>query len=49
MPGRQELIAQVIQISQGPSSNLIKLINGPGSIIAGQIKALVEKLEEKEN
>ena len=46
MPGKRELQAQVIQLAMGPAGNLIALIKGPGSQIAGQIKALIEKLEK---
>ncbi len=49
MPGRQELVAQVIGIATGAGANLIGLIKGPGSKIAGQVKALIERLDEKGN
>lgn len=45
MPGRQELIAQIVSITLGPGANLVALLNGPGSTIAGQLKALEDKLE----
>ncbi|MGL1901983.1 MAG: 50S ribosomal protein L10 [Fibrobacterales bacterium] len=44
MPGRQELIAQIVSIALGPGANLVGIIKGPGSTIAGQLKALEEKL-----
>jgi large subunit ribosomal protein L10 len=47
MPGKKELQAKIISIAMGPGANLIGLFNGPGSIIAGQIKSLMEKLENK--
>ncbi|MDR0517850.1 MAG: 50S ribosomal protein L10 [Fibromonadaceae bacterium] len=47
MPGKNEMLGQVISLMLSPGSNLIALIKGPGSKIAGQIKALEEKLETK--
>ncbi|MGL1935777.1 MAG: 50S ribosomal protein L10, partial [Fibrobacterales bacterium] len=44
MPGRKELIAQIVSITLGPGANLVGIIKGPGSTIAGQLKALEEKL-----
>ena len=46
MPGREELIGQIVQIILGPGSNLVNVLKGPASTIAGQIKALEEKLEK---
>jgi large subunit ribosomal protein L10 len=46
MPGRQELIAQIVSIAAGPGANLVSIIKGPSSTIAGQLKALEEKLEK---
>lgn len=45
MPGRKELIAQVVTIALGPGSQLVSILKGPGSTIAGQLKALEEKAE----
>ncbi len=45
MPGKRELQAQVVSIALGAGARVIGLIQGPGSMVAGQIKALVEKLE----
>ena len=45
MPGREELIASIVSIAIGPGSNLVAQIAGPGSTIAGQLKALEDKLE----
>jgi len=45
MPGKNEILGQVISLMLSPGANLIALIKGPGSKIAGQIKALEEKLE----
>lgn len=47
MPGKQEILGQVVSLMLSPGANLIALIKGPGSKIAGQIKALEEKLETK--
>ncbi|MDR2581088.1 MAG: 50S ribosomal protein L10 [Fibromonadaceae bacterium] len=47
MPGKDEILGQVISLALSPGANLIALIKGPGSKIAGQIKALEEKLETK--
>jgi len=46
MPGKRELQAQVIQLFLSPASTLIGLIKGPGSKVAGQVEALVKRLEE---
>lgn len=46
MPGKRELQAQVIQLFMSPGSTLVGLIKGPGSKVAGQIEALVKRLEE---
>ena len=47
MPGKNEILGQVISLALSPGANLIALIKGPGSKIAGQIKALEQKLETK--
>jgi large subunit ribosomal protein L10 len=46
MPGRLQLIAMVVAMATGPGAKLVSIINGPGSTIAGQLEALVEKLEK---
>ena len=48
MPGKKDLLAQIVSIVLGPGANLVALIKGPGSTIAGQVKALEEKLEKAE-
>ena len=48
MPGKRELQAQVITLAMSPGANLIGLFNGPGSKLASQIQALVEKIEKGE-
>lgn len=45
MPNKSELIGQVISLTLSSGANLIALIKGPGSKIAGQIKTLEQKLE----
>jgi len=47
MPGKNEILGQVISLTLSPGANLIALIKGPGSKLAGQIKALEQKLETK--
>jgi large subunit ribosomal protein L10 len=47
MPGRREVLGQIVSLTLSPGANLIALIKGSGSKIAGQIKALEEKLETK--
>ncbi len=46
MPGKRELQAQVVQLFLSPGSTLVGLIKGPGSKVAGQVEALVKRLEE---
>lgn len=46
MPGRRESLGQVVSIILGPASNLINIIMGSGSTIAGQVNNLIEKLEK---
>lgn len=46
LPGKRELQAQVVQLFLSPGSTLVGLIKGPGSKIAGQVEALVKRLEE---
>jgi|ADurb_Total_1213_FD_contig_101_238942_length_1473_multi_3_in_0_out_0_2 large subunit ribosomal protein L10 len=48
MPGKKELLGQIVSIVLGPGANLVALFKGPGSTIAGQVKALEEKLEKAE-
>jgi large subunit ribosomal protein L10 len=45
MPGKKEILGQVVSLMLSPGANLIALIKGPGAKIAGQIKALEKKLE----
>lgn len=47
MPGKRELQASVITLALSPGANLLGLIKGPGSRIASQIQAHIEKLGEK--
>ncbi len=46
LPGRRELQGQIVQLFMSPGSTLVGLIKGPGSKVAGQIDALVKRLEE---
>ena len=46
MPGKRELQGQIVQLFLSPGSTLVGLIKGPGSKIAGQVEALVKRLEE---
>ena len=46
MPNRAELQAQAVQLVLSPGSNLAGALVGPGSVIAGCVKSLIEKLEE---
>jgi large subunit ribosomal protein L10 len=48
MPGRLDIIAEVVTLALGPGANLVALFKGPGSTLAGQVKALEEKLEKAE-
>lgn len=43
MPGRKELIAQIVNIAIGPGANLVAILKGPGSKIAGAIESIEEK------
>lgn len=47
MPSRIELQGQVVQLAQSPGARLAGAIVGPGSLIAGCIKSLIEKLEKE--
>lgn len=46
MPTRVELQGQVVQIALTPGSNIAGALVGPGGVIAGCIKSVIEKLEE---
>jgi large subunit ribosomal protein L10 len=43
MPGRKELIAQIVNITIGPGANLVAILKGPGSKIAGAIDSIEDK------
>jgi len=47
-PTRDEAIAQAVALVLSPARNLVAQIKGPGSQVAGLIKAISEKLEEGE-
>jgi len=46
MPSRVELQGEVVMLANSPGANLAGAIAGPGGVIAGCIKSLVEKLQE---
>jgi large subunit ribosomal protein L10 len=46
MPGRKELIAQIVSIAMGPGANLVAALKGPASTVAGQLETLITKQEE---
>ena len=46
MPTRVELQGQVAQIVLTPGSNIAGALTGPGGVIAGCLKSLIEKLED---
>lgn len=46
MPTRVELLGQIVSMAMGPGANLVAILNGPGSTIAGQLKSLEEKLQQ---
>ncbi|NLB64114.1 MAG: 50S ribosomal protein L10 [Fibrobacter sp.] len=46
MPTREELLGQIVSMAMGPGANLVAILNGPGATIAGQLKALEEKLQQ---
>lgn len=46
MPGRADLLAQIVATILGPGATLVSIIKGPGATLAGQVKALEEKLEK---
>jgi large subunit ribosomal protein L10 len=46
MPSRAELQGQVAQLILSPGSNLAGALLGPGGVIAGCVKSLIENLEK---
>jgi large subunit ribosomal protein L10 len=46
MPTRVELQGQVVQIALTPGANIAGALVGPGGVIAGCVKSVIEKLEE---
>jgi large subunit ribosomal protein L10 len=47
-PTREEGLAKVVTLLVGPGRNLMGQIKGPGSKVAGIIKAIEERLEKGE-
>jgi large subunit ribosomal protein L10 len=43
MPGRLELIGQIVSIAMGPGANLVAILKGPGSSVAGAVKSIADK------
>jgi large subunit ribosomal protein L10 len=43
MPGRLELIGQIVSIAMGPGANLVAILKGPGSNVAGAVKSIADK------
>ena len=48
MPTRVELQGQIVVLALSPGANLVSAITSPAGIIAGCIKSMIEKGEEKE-
>ena len=46
LPNRSELQGMILLLSRSPGANVAGAVVGPGGIIAGCIKSLVDKLEE---
>lgn len=46
MPSRRELQGQIVQIALSPGSTIAGALAGPGGVIAGCLKSLIEKLEK---
>jgi large subunit ribosomal protein L10 len=44
MPGREELLSQLLRIMLAPATNLVRLINEPGTRVARVLSAQAEKL-----
>ncbi len=47
MPSRPELQGMVVMLANSPGSRVAGAVSGPGGIIAGCVKGLVEKLEKE--
>jgi len=43
MPGRVELIGQIVSIAMGQGANLVAILKGPGSSVAGAVKSIADK------
>lgn len=46
MPNRRELQGRIVQMALGPAGRMVGAMVGPGCVIAGCIKTLIEKKEQ---
>jgi large subunit ribosomal protein L10 len=46
MPTRRQLQGQVVQMALSPGANLAGALTGPGGVIAGCLKSVIEKMEK---
>ncbi len=46
MPSKVELMGEVVMLANSPGRRVAGAISGPGGIIAGCVKGLIDKLEE---
>jgi large subunit ribosomal protein L10 len=46
MPSRRELQGQVVQLALSPGAKIASALAGPGGVIAGCLKSLIEKKEK---
>ena len=45
MPGRRELHQQVVRLSLSPGARLAGALTGPAGVIAGCLRAIIDKAE----
>lgn len=43
MPSREELLGRIVMLALSPAARVVRLAQSPGSIIAGQLKAMSEE------
>ena len=46
MPNRAQLQGEIVALAKSPGANVAGAVGGPGGVIAGCIKSLIEKLEK---